>query len=546
MLATETKRIFKDSLIIFIVLAAIIAGIKATDQDAYLAPALEIFLLLYASFTGWSLFERERQENATEYMLSLPLSRSRLLLLKFLPRLLSVSLILLIYLRLHQSWQLPSFLSPFDFSVLYAGFFLLSIAFSISFKNFISAFFIVCLLSIGQILLILLLDQGREMGQAILQANLTVLVFPLLFFVLFQRYDIKPVPYFNKKFLPGLLLLTGLIAGLLFVTAPPNWANMFLTREGLLIKNSCKLSEVVLKHKRRRLNVCLFSLRETADGNTLFVLTRKPRHKAECAATSLAALDLKTGDLKTIFPLDADWSIAQGYPGEIGSIRNGTFSLFLQNPKLKKAMLLQVQNGRLRKFPIAGNFYDADITYVFYLEKMPPQLVIYSKRRLYRLDISGQVKELAKSAWLDVWQDKVLLFEPPGMNLYQVGEELTLLRQWRGNFKRNQRRTGSWEFGYESRGIIFHVDQDYFWLDIERQKEEKLELKSPPFTYQQIGDRFNAVLANSPAYTIIEMRSGKQRATEWDPGFSPSIIRISPFGLLAFSHNKCKVYPFKN
>ncbi len=78
MLATETKRIFKDGAIIFMVLAAIFTGIAASDQDVYLAPALEIFLLLYASFTGWSMFERERQENAGEYMLSLPLSRSSL------------------------------------------------------------------------------------------------------------------------------------------------------------------------------------------------------------------------------------------------------------------------------------------------------------------------------------------------------------------------------------------------------------------------------------------------------------------------------------
>ena len=123
MLATETKRILKDGAIIFMVLAAIFAGIVASDQDVYLAPALEIFLLLYASFTGWSMFERERQENAGEYMLSLPLSRGRLLLLKFLPRLLSVSLILLIYLRLHQSWQLPSFLSRSIFPFCTPGFF---------------------------------------------------------------------------------------------------------------------------------------------------------------------------------------------------------------------------------------------------------------------------------------------------------------------------------------------------------------------------------------------------------------------------------------
>jgi hypothetical protein len=545
MLATEIKRILKDGAVIVIVLAAIFAGIIFSDQDAYLAPALELFLLLYASFTGWSLFERERQENATEYMLSLPLSRNRLLLQKFLPRLLGVSLILLIYLHLHRSWQLPSSLSPVDFSVLYAGFVLLAIAFSISFKNFISAFFTTCLLSVGQVLLIMLLDEGREIGRAILQASLTVLVFPLFFFFLFQRYDIKPLSYFNKKFFPGLLLLTVLITGVLFLTAPPNWANMYLTRKGMLIKNSCKLSEIVMKDRRRRLNVCLFALRETADGNALFAMTRKPKPKSECIATSLVTLDMKTGDLKTLFPIDADWSIAGGYLGEIGIIRNGTFSLFLQNFKLKKAMVVQVRNGQVLKFPVAGNFYDENIEYIFYLDKTPPQLVIYSKPRLYRLDISGQVKELAKTESLDVWQDKILLFEPPGMSLYRVGEELTLLRQWQGNFKKCQRRMANYKFGYESRGIIFHADRNYFWLDMELQKEKKLELKSLPFTYQQSGDDFNAVLANGPAYTIMEMRSGKQREKKWDPGFTPRYIRISPFGVLAFYRQKTAVYPFK-
>jgi ABC-type transport system involved in multi-copper enzyme maturation permease subunit len=96
MLATEAKRVLKDGTVIFAVLAALIAGIRFSDQDAVLAPALEIFLLLYAAFSGWSLFERERQENAGDFMLSLPLSRSRLLLLKFLPRLLGASFLLII------------------------------------------------------------------------------------------------------------------------------------------------------------------------------------------------------------------------------------------------------------------------------------------------------------------------------------------------------------------------------------------------------------------------------------------------------------------
>ncbi len=139
-------------------------------------------------------------------------------------------------------------------------------------------------------------------------------------------------------------------------------------------------------------------------------------------------------------------------------------------------MLLQIQDGRVRKIPIAGDFYDPNISYVLYLDGPLPQFIIFSEPRLYRLDISGRVKELASSKSFSVWRDKILLFEPSGMNLYQAGEELTLLLQRQGNYKKSLRRIS----GYESRSVVYHADRDYFWLDMEQQKESKLEVKSPP------------------------------------------------------------------
>jgi hypothetical protein len=542
MLATEAKRVLKDGTVIFAVLAALIAGIRFSDQDAVLAPALEIFLLLYAAFSGWSLFERERQENAGEYMLSLPLSRSRLLLLKFLPRLLSASLLLLIYLRLHQVWQLPSLLSPTDFSVLYAGFFLLATAFSISFKNFVSAFFIVCLLSVGQVFLIKLLDSGRDISQAIWQASAVGLLFPLLFLVMFQRYDIKPVSYFNRRFFPGVLLLTGLIAGQARLTAPAGVKNFYLTSDGLLLKNSCRYSEITVEQGRRRFRGCLIALRETADGRTLYCLTRKPRRDKVCAEVSLGALDLKTGDLKTLYAFEADWFIAGGVPGEIGSCRSGSYSLFLQNPKLKKALLLQLQDGRIHKTPIAGDFYDPGIAYVLYLDGAPPRFIMFSASRLYGLETSGRIKELASAETSSVWGNKIMLFDSTGMSLYRAGEELTLLRRWHGNFKKSPRRIS----GYESRGVVYRVNRDYFWLDMESQKENRLQAGSAPYTYQQSGDNFHVVFANGTDFTIREIRPDRQSERVWHPGFQAAGIRVSPFGLLVFRDQAYKVYPFKD
>ena len=544
MLATETRRIIKDSAIIFMVLAAIFAGIVISDQDIYLAPALEIFLLLYASFTGWSMFERERQENAGEYMLSLPLSRSRLLLLKFLPRLLSMALILLIYLRLHQSWQLPSFLSPFDFSILYAGFFLLSIAFSISFKNFISAFFTTCLLSIGQVLLIKLLDNSREIGQIIQQASLAILVYPLLFFILFQRYDIKPASTFNKKFFPGLLAATGLIAGFIFYQAPAVWKNHNLTKTGLILKNSCGRSEIDLESGRRRIPSCLIVLRESKDGNNLYCMTRKLNGNSRCIETSVVALDPENRRFADPLP-DPGWlDHLQRTLRRIRQHSQRYLFSFLQKPQSKKAMILEMDAGKVKTFPIRGDFYDQRISYVLHLAGEPRQLIIFSEPRLYRLHLSGRVDELAMTNSLGVWQDKLLLFESSGVNLYRVGEQLIPLQQRKGNYKKSPRRLG----GYESRGVIYHAERSYFWLDMEQEKEDKLALQSqsPPYTYQQSGDHFYVVFVNDTVFTIRDLRPGKQVETQWDPGFKPAAIRISPFGILAFRDQKYKVYPFKN
>ncbi len=117
-----------------------------------------------------------------------------------------------------------------------------------------------------------------------------------------------------------------------------------------------------------------------------------------------------------------------------------------------------------------------------------------------------------------------------------------MLLQKKGKYKKSPRRIG----GYESRGVIYHADRNYFWLDMERQKEEKLELQSPPYTYQQSGENFNVIFANGSIFTIREIGPGKQGESEWDPGFKPAGIRISPFGLLVFRDQKYKVFPFNN
>jgi hypothetical protein len=203
-------------------------------------------------------------------------------------------------------------------------------------------------------------------------------------------------------------------------------------------------------------------------------------------------------------------------------------------------MLLRIQDGQAQKIPITGDFHDPNISYVLYLDGAPPRFILFSEPRLYRLDASGQIRELASGKTLSVWRDKIMLFDSAGMSLYRAGEELTLLLRRQGNFKKSPRRIS----GYESRSVVYRVNRDYFWLDMERQEENRLAARSAPYTYQQSGDNFHVVFANGPDFSIREIRPDRQSERVWAPGFQPSGIRISPFGLLVFREQQYKVYPF--
>ncbi len=142
MILIELKKIFKEGIIIAFILSILAVHTLTTDGDPYISSIIFMLLfLIYASFTGWSVFDRERREGAEEYLFSMPVSRTRLFFLKFTPRFLAVLLVLGCFHLLHHYFDFPLYYPAVDFSILYISFFLLSLSFSISIKSFIGAFF---------------------------------------------------------------------------------------------------------------------------------------------------------------------------------------------------------------------------------------------------------------------------------------------------------------------------------------------------------------------------------------------------------------------
>src|SRR4030043_1153178 len=121
MVLTEAKKIIKDGLALVFILVVLIVGMFVLDKEIYLAPALEIFLVLYVSFTGWSMFERERQEQAMEYALALPISRMKLFFLKLVVRMTAVFLMFILYHLVYSRYSIHFLLPSYRFVFLCAG-----------------------------------------------------------------------------------------------------------------------------------------------------------------------------------------------------------------------------------------------------------------------------------------------------------------------------------------------------------------------------------------------------------------------------------------
>lgn len=538
MTVIELKRILKDSALILVVLAALLVAVVGSDHDAYLAPAMEMFLLLQASFLGWSLFERERQENAGEYMLSLPLSRTRLLALKVLPRLACAGLLLLAYLALHRQLHLPSFLAPGDFAILFAAFFFLSLALSLSLKNFLSAFFLACLLLVGQVLLIIEADNSRGLPGAILQASLTVAAFPLLFAVLFRGYDIRPASHFNRRFLPGLLVLAVAVAGAIWLFKPAVWNNYYLARDGTLIRNSCTRSEVL--PRGTRIPACLVALREAEQGQAVLGLIHKPRRGKACLQERIVSLGLKDGSLKTLYRIPKGWYVAGGYSGEIGTLRDGACLFLFRDPEKGKAMVLALDERGATTVEIPGTGLEKEIGYAGFLSRSPLRLLVIGKDRAAILSGDGRIREIGAAETASVWGDRLLLFDASGMSLFRIDEEPVLLWRREGLFRKVLRHVS----GFESRFVLYRSTGKYFLLDMAGAADTELDLPSLPFSYQERGDDLYLVFASGSRFEIRHWSNGRLTRKAWEPGFEPAGIRVSPYGVVAFDRQRYEVQPF--
>ena len=139
MLRKEFQWVLKQSLLFLAVVAGMSLVIKIVRSDV--GSYMEIFYLMYlflllwfGTFMGLSLFLWDKEQQAEEYVFSLPYSRLRLLGIKVLPRLTAVAIIYLIFLGVYLGGVEGHLLHKMFFTIswLYWLVFVMTLSFSAS------------------------------------------------------------------------------------------------------------------------------------------------------------------------------------------------------------------------------------------------------------------------------------------------------------------------------------------------------------------------------------------------------------------------------
>jgi hypothetical protein len=225
--------------------------------------------LMFSMFLGLSPFAMDSKQKGLEYLLTLPYSRRRLLLIKLLPRLAAVILFYLAFALLYSSIGSDAFGGGFTlFSLAYFALFLISFSLSLVYENFIVQSIWAGIALCGHLALSLCIvwlgfswkfkmpaswvgsgfwhDLSIDVPTLLISIAVFLIMaapFIVSFFLAFKKFDLKPVRAFNRRqlliFLPLLLMAFASSLGVTYLVQKNAsfWdAHFFLLKNQRLLK----------------------------------------------------------------------------------------------------------------------------------------------------------------------------------------------------------------------------------------------------------------------------------------------------------------------
>lgn len=528
MTSIELKRILREGAVvlsIMIIMAAIAAS--AQHQKMYSAIILELLMLLYASYAGWSMFDRERQEGAVEYLLTMPVSRNRLFFIKLTPRILSVTLLLLLYLPAHYIFSFPSFFSRPHFTLVYITVFLVSLSFSLTCKNFILALFLTGFFCTGVIYTQSYLMPDSSESFRYLAGAALLLVFPAAFFFAFRTYDLRPLRYFHFRLIPPIVAVLLISLGIAALMQEDLWYQIYLTRGGDIFKVTCLRSHLIRQGETVYLDDTAGPL---AEGDGFMYLQSRTHRDDKCRTTRIEYFIPKTLERQTIYRCEDNWSLAGSSSGDVAIMagNSGYTLLFNRDENLFKILILE--KFQVREIPLKFNAANGDLIFLLlHVTDNPRQFILQGRKHFYRAWEDGTTEQIPLSPQsFTIWKNRVLMLNNNGLAYYDFSNLATPLFLKPGGIRKIPRK-----FGTAIARIALYTDNDRIYsFDMETASITALPFSQRPFYYEKNENGLHVLWKTGQQVSYGHMPPGAATTTTGGTltlDFPGRITRIMPF-----------------
>ncbi len=539
MIRIELKRVLKEGLIIFLIIAALFIAILRTDKDAYIAPAIELFLLLYASFSGWSIFNREREEGALEYMLTLPVSRPKLLLIKFAPRIFLLAVVFICYCCLNSIFNLPTILKVPDFAVFFFTFFLVSASFSISLRSFIGTFFLTAILSSGLTFFDNIFTRGTVSSETILRANLILLAFPVLFFIFFFKFDMKPLFKFNLRFIGYSSLIIFIMIGARFFQIERSWCYHLMTNEGSIYRMSPRGIQFIDEGKIFRKGKCFWPL--TEQGDNLYLQNHRARRSEN---KDIFIFNKKKAEMERFHKTEKGWWTVFTRPLDTAPVLAGNIFFLQENRKERIYRISSFEGKEVKRYPLNTDMRSEEQIYLFHVSASPLRFYIRTYRGVALFNSDGEIVQELEADAVSVWSNKLMTFNKGKITLYKIGDSVTTEFTRDGGFRKALRRFGS----EVQRKVVYRNKKETFIFNFEDNRTITRKVSRTLIYYKVINNKFYLVYltADGIAADIYE-REKLIGHESWETGIG-GYRRILVFekGIVVSNGKEYEKYLFKD
>ena len=237
------------------------------DISAYFQFFYQVFIFLFSFLMGISLFSSEIRNNGFEYLLTLPYTRSKLLLTKIFPRLIMLIILYLGYMVIFAlSTTKPFLITPELFNSLYFSLFFISTSLSVLRGNFVANSLVTMMMfsvyivaanlvawmvavkyygvQVGFRLSVFTIDAIYPFNKGVVPVLAGLLSIPFIasLFYGFKQYDIRSSKRYLKRFITLFipLFLIGIVLSYIVLnnSIQPYYESYYLTEEGMVFKSN--------------------------------------------------------------------------------------------------------------------------------------------------------------------------------------------------------------------------------------------------------------------------------------------------------------------